>query len=85
MDELRNSRNSTIQFELDDGLDILPKNIQKYSSMTNNRVVIQTNIPTQTLSTLTSWALENKVDLQNLTVKAQSLEDIFLESVKEKK
>ena len=85
MDELRNSRNSTIQFELDKGLDILPKNILKHSSMTNNRVAIQTNIPTQTLSTLTSWALENKVDLQNLTVKAQSLEDIFLESVKEKK
>ena len=85
MDDLRNSRNSTIQFELSKDMPELPKNIQEYCSITNNRATIQTNIPTQILSSLTSWALNNKLDLQNLVVKPQSLEDIFLESVKETK
>ena len=42
-------------------------------------------MPTQTLSTLTLWALNDNIDLQNLSVQAQSLEEIFLESIKESK
>ncbi|MBI15332.1 MAG: ABC transporter [Chloroflexi bacterium] len=85
MDELRNSKNSTIKFDYNGNLDMIPENIREICSITNKKITIQSNMPTQTLSTLTLWALNENIDLQNLSVQAQSLEEIFLESIKESK
>ena len=42
-------------------------------------VVIETDAVTNTLHTLTSWAIEHHVELDGITVSRPSLEDIYLE------
>jgi ABC-2 type transport system ATP-binding protein len=41
--------------------------------------VIETSDEVRVLHTLTSWSLDNRIDLVGLTVDRPSLEDVYLE------
>lgn len=49
----------------------------------NGRVVIESEQPTADVNRLTGWALDNSVELADLTVNRPSLEDIYLALTKE--
>jgi ABC-2 type transport system ATP-binding protein len=49
----------------------------------NGRVVLETTDPTRTLNELTSWALEQRLTLDGLTVAQTTLEDVYLSLVGE--
>ncbi len=42
-------------------------------------VVVETDVPLKALHTLTGWAIDNTVNVENLEVKNPSLEDVYLE------
>lgn len=78
--ELRGSKDRTvIQFDLRNANCQLPATLLDLSKFEGNRVTIQTEQPTHVLSALTGWATAQELELQDLTVRRQSLEDLFLE------
>ena len=70
--------NTTIQFSLPDRNTTLPETIMKIAEINGNLVSIITNSPIGILGQITSWALENSFELDDLTVQRASLEDLFL-------
>jgi ABC-2 type transport system ATP-binding protein len=83
LDELRQeSKNTTISFTINTN-EVLPESILKIAQFSSNNVTIQTYYPTQTLYDVTNWAHANNIVLNQLKVTPASLEDIFLQMVKE--
>ena len=83
LDELRQeSKNTTISFAINTN-EVLPESILKIAQFSSNNVTIQTYYPTQTLYDVTNWAHANNIVLNQLKVTPASLEDIFLQMVKE--
>ena len=58
--------------------DGLPDMVRDIATVSNGRVVIETTEPTKLLHALTTWAGEQVVELDNLTVTPRTLEDVYL-------
>ena len=56
----------------------LPRNLQELTETSEDTVLINTENPTTVLADLTSWAILQEIDLENLEVSKQNLEDIYL-------
>ena len=70
---------AVIRFALPDGVHISALPIK--AKLDGDLGVIETSEVVRTLHTLTGWALERGVELENLTVSRPSLEDVYLEMV----
>ncbi len=57
----------------------LPEPLEASAAREGDRVVIRSEDPTRDLNTLTAWALERAVTLEDLEVARPSLEDVYLE------
>ena len=65
-----------IRFRLPPGAPPLPAGLE---SSEEDIVEVESEDPTRQLHELTSWALENRLELRELTVTRPSLEDVFLQ------
>jgi ABC-2 type transport system ATP-binding protein len=61
----------------------LPESLRSKARVDGEAVEMVTKEPTPTLHELTSWAVQNRVDLDGLTVTRPSLEDVYLEITRE--
>ena len=48
------------------------------NNISDKEISIATNDPVNIVHQLTTWAISNSIELPNLTIKEQSLEDLFL-------
>ena len=69
---------SNIRFKTTETNINLPSELAKMAKFSTREISIATDDPVNVLFQLTNWATSNSVELPNLTVKQQSLEDIFL-------
>jgi ABC-2 type transport system ATP-binding protein len=72
-------RTTTVRFRVPNGAPPLPGEILKAASVERSKMELRTEHPTRLLHALTSWAMENSVELDGLTVTRASLEDVYLE------
>lgn len=73
-------RTTAVRFRLPDGAAPLPSELQA-TSTADGIVSLATASPTSTLHQLTTWAMENDIELEDLTVSHPTLEDLFIELV----
>ena len=73
-------RTTAVRFRLPDGAVPLPSELQA-TSTADDIVSLATASPTSTLHQLTTWAMENGIELEDLTVSHPTLEDLFIELV----
>ena len=71
-------KSSNIQFKATETNINLPSALAKMAKFPTGQINIETDDPVNVLLQLTNWATSNNIVLPNLTVKEQSLEDIFL-------
>ena len=69
----------TIGFRIDSGLSALPEDLGAEQTGNSGRYTITTSTPTRSLHQLTGWAMEQGIELQELSVSRPSLEDLFIE------
>ena len=69
----------TIGFRIDSGLSALPEDLGAEQAGNSGRYTITTSTPTRSLHQLTGWAVEQGIELQELSVSRPSLEDLFIE------
>ncbi len=68
-----------ISFRANDQLAALPQELQASTSTIDGRISIETRAPTRDLHLLTTWAIDNKQELEELSVARRTLEDVYLE------
>ena len=71
---------TTVRFRVPDGAATLPAELQAARSG-NGVYTVSTDSPTRALHQLTTWAMENGIELEELTVSHPTLEDLFIELV----
>ncbi|HVN50567.1 MAG TPA: ABC transporter ATP-binding protein, partial [Acidimicrobiales bacterium] len=73
----RDTGRAHIRFVVPDGVspDQLPVPVER----DGEGVVIHTEVPTEVLHRLSSWAVERRLELPSLTVSRPTLEDVYLE------
>ena len=71
---------TTVRFRVPDGAATLPAELQATAS-DNGVYTVSTDSPTRALHQLTTWAMENGIELEELTVSHPTLEDLFIELV----
>jgi ABC-2 type transport system ATP-binding protein len=76
----RQQADATIKFTLPAGTSASDLPIQPVSAL-DGRVVFSTHEPTRLLNELTSWAIEQGVELESLAVERPTLEDVYLHLV----
>jgi ABC-2 type transport system ATP-binding protein len=76
----RQQADATIKFTLPAGTSASDLPIQPISAL-DGRVVFSTHEPTRMLNELTSWAIEQGVELESLAVERPTLEDVYLQLV----
>ena len=82
LEELRTYKEATtIRFQLDDALNRMPVEISELANVIGNEVKLETTDPMSSLAILTSWALNEEIELRGLSVQQQSLDEIFIELV----
>ena len=69
----------TIGFRIDSGSGALPEDLGAEQTGNSGRYTITTSTPTRSLHRLTGWAVEQGIELQELSVSRPSLEDLFIE------
>ena len=69
----------TIGFRIDSGSGALPEDLGAEQAGNSGRYTITTSTPTRSLHQLTGWAVEQGIELQELSVSRPSLEDLFIE------
>ncbi len=69
----------TIEFRIDSGSGALPEDLGAEQTGNSGRYTITTSTPTRSLHQLTGWAVEQGIELQELSVSRPSLEDLFIE------
>ena len=69
----------TIVFRIDSGSGALPEDLGAEQTGNSGRYTITTSTPTRSLHQLTGWAVEQGIELQELSVSRPSLEDLFIE------
>ena len=72
----------TIRFRVDPRLGSLPAGLGAEATDDNGRYMLTTDTPTQGLHQLTSWAVAQGIELEELLVSRQSLEDVFVDLVR---
>ena len=72
----------TIRFRVNPSLGSLPADLGAEATDNNGRYTLTTDTPTQGLYQLTSWAVSQGIELEELLVARQSLEDVFVELVR---
>ena len=75
---------TTIKFELDGTINKIPVEISRLANVIGNEVKLETTTPMTSLAVLTSWALNEEIELKGLSVQQQSLDEIFIELVEGK-
>ncbi len=73
-------KSTSIRFRLDRSFVRPPEDLGAEPA-DNDRYVITTDSPTRSLHRLTAWALEQGIELEELSVSRPSLEDLFIELV----
>ena len=73
-------RTTAVRFRLPDGATPLPPELQ-VTSIADGIVSLATASPTSTVHQLTTWAMQNDIELEELTVSHPTLEDLFIELV----
>ena len=73
-------KSTSIRFRLDRS-SVRPPEDLGAEPADNDRYVITTDSPTRSLHRLTAWALEQGIELEELSVSRPSLEDLFIELV----
>ena len=58
---------------------VLPPQVAELGSREGDDVSIQTDQPVRVLNVLTAWAIDNEIDIQQLSVAQPTLEDVYLE------
>jgi ABC-2 type transport system ATP-binding protein len=76
----RQQADATVKFTLPAGTSASDLPIQPVSAL-DGRVVFSTHEPTRMLNELTSWAIEQGVELESLAVERPTLEDVYLQLV----
>ncbi len=69
----------TIGFRIASGSGALPEDLGAEQTGNSGRYTITTSTPTRSLHELTGWAVEQGIELQELSVSRPSLEDLFIE------
>ncbi len=78
-DDLRSRYSDTrISFRDTFPLETLPPALAALATVESNRIAIHTDNPTRLVHALTSWALEQNVTLEDLTVAPLTLEDVYI-------
>jgi ABC-2 type transport system ATP-binding protein len=78
---LDKDRSTAIRFRVRPGSARLPKDLTVVPTDDDGRYAITTAAPTHSLHRLTGWAVEQGIELEELSVTRPSLEDLFLELV----
>jgi ABC-2 type transport system ATP-binding protein len=73
---------STVTFVYPEGQDNVPEAIQAGSDAKTGVVTIKTPEPTKVLSEITSWASNQNIELERLSVSRASLEDVYVDLVR---
>ena len=82
MDQLLDKdRSTTIRFRVRPGSARLPEDLTVVPTDDDDRYSITTAAPTHSLHRLTGWAVEQGIELEELSVTRPSLEDLFLELI----
>ncbi len=68
-----------IRFKMEGKELSLPQGLEFDREMVNGMYSLTTDTPTPTLHVLTTWAVENGIELEDLAVTRPSLEDVFVE------
>ncbi len=71
----------TIRFRVDPRLGSVPAGLGVEATDDKGRYMLTTDTPTHGLHQLTSWAVAQGIELEELLVERQSLEDVFVELV----
>jgi ABC-2 type transport system ATP-binding protein len=67
-----------ISFVLPPDAPPLPDSLRADVAIRDGRTLVSTDDPTGTLHTLTGWALDHRIELEDLAVSRPSLEDVYL-------
>ena len=78
---LDKDRSTVIRFRVRPGSARLPKDLTVVPTDDDGRYAITTAAPTHSLHRLTGWAVEQGIELEELSVTRPSLEDLFLELI----
>ena len=78
---LGKDRPTTIRFRVRPGSARLPEDLTVVPTDDDGRYAITTAAPTHSLHRLTGWAVEQRIELEELSVTRPSLEDLFLELI----
>ena len=78
---LDKDRSTAIRFRVRPGSARLPKDLTVVPTDDDGRYAITTAAPTHSLHRLTGWAVEQGIELEELSVTRPSLEDLFLELI----
>ena len=78
---LDKDRSTTIRFRVRPGSARLPEDLTVVPTDDDGRYAITTAAPTHSLHRLTGWAVEQGIELEELSVTRPSLEDLFLELI----
>ena len=78
---LDKDRSTAIRFRVRPGSARLPKDLTVVPTDDDGRYAITTAAPTHSLLRLTGWAVEQGIELEELSVTRPSLEDLFLELI----
>ena len=78
---LDKDRSTTIRFRVESGSARLPEDLTAVPTDDDDRYSITTAAPTHSLHRLTGWAVEQGIELEELSVTSPSLEDLFLELI----
>ena len=77
-DLARDAGATTIRFRVGSGSDGPPEDLRTGPPDGDGRYTITTDSPTRSLHQLTGWAVERRIELEELSVSRPSLEDVFL-------
>jgi ABC-2 type transport system ATP-binding protein len=76
---VRGNGSTAIRFRLESRDLRMPAEIGAEPAGDDGRYTLTTDTPTESLHQLTGWAMENGMDLEELSVAPSSLEDVFVE------
>jgi ABC-2 type transport system ATP-binding protein len=75
----RDTTSTQISFVVPSGVDDFPREESVWAISDDGHVGINTKDPVRVLHNITTWSLEKGIDLEGLTVRKPSLEDVYLE------
>jgi ABC-2 type transport system ATP-binding protein len=80
-DLVRREGSTIIRFKVRPGAGSPPEDLGAETAGDDGGYTITTGTPTPSLNRLTGWAMEQAIDLEELSVSSPTLEDVFIELV----